>query len=245
MEGLFNRRERKDRKRGFGGRLSLESWHLGVCGNLFILALGKQGVEDECGRRLSWVKINEQKTLYSKGTSVKNLILTFEPEKVFSFGPGKLTIEYGYDIIARTASYDGGGPSAFRMIYSEGEDSVGIASFKDLLSFARSRGIAIESEVAADIEAWMGLIFSVHQMQNPSRKMFGPGLIRKTTQKFRKEHLATFGIIYDDWLPLVMKDSLIFFATDTVAGGKKVVLKYVCDLKTFQVESMMILGQTK
>ena len=164
------------------------------------------------------------------------LKLAFEPDKIFKFGVGKLTVEYGYPIALRD-TYDGGDACAFRMIYSTDERTIEIASLEELVSFARSNAVSIESEVSADIDGWVNFAFRTHRMLSAPREWLGPVVIYHKPS-FGKTYYTTKGINFENWLPTVRDNHLVFYALAPDGGaGSRSLLKYECDLLTFKVVS--------
>jgi len=167
------------------------------------------------------------------------LKLAFEPDKIFKFGVGKLTVEYGYPIALRD-TYDGGFACAFRMIYSAGEHTHQIASLEELVSFAQSNAISIESEVSADVDGWVNFVFRTHRILSAPAEWLDPAVIYHKPS-IRKEFSATKGINIQDWLPTVRANHLVFYAVAPNGGaGSRSILKYECDLLTFKVVSEVV-----
>jgi hypothetical protein len=168
--------------------------------------------------------------------------LTYKAYRWLSLGQGKLSIEVGYDPSA-LKFYDGGGPSAFRMIYQEGEQIVEIASFAALLHFAKVNKINVESAVSANPNGWADLIFAInrffskeHRTKAPS--LLGTSIISSDTATHRQSY-AKRGIIFDEVAPSVANGVLTWHAIKREESGSEL-LKYECNLKTFEMSHCSI-----
>jgi len=162
--------------------------------------------------------------------------LTYVATRALSFGPGKLSVEFGYDAIALKC-YDGGGPETFRMTYTEGEQVVEIASFAELLHFAKLHNIGVELAVSSNPRGWADLIFAINELANGSRPklptLLGIAPVLSDTP-MHKEYYAKMGVLYEDVRPGVANDVLTWYAIER-KKGEAVLLKYQCNLSNFEV----------
>lgn len=166
--------------------------------------------------------------------------LNFSKAQSLRFGAGELIVEYGASKFA-LEHYDGGGPSAVRFIYSENGPVCQFDSLAELVPLARSRSISIELEATSNPREWARLVSAVYTITHPPDDLSYFAILRD--HRLAKDHYGMRGVNYEEFKPNVESGKLIWHvikSLDPRTKAKWTLLRYECDLSTFDVSSTVV-----